>query len=225
MYPLEHRMCHHINDAKRYTDYFHKAILKYGQYGFEWSVLYLSDDEKILYEQEIFFIQSMGTKVPTGYNLTDGGKGGMRGYKASDETKEKIRKGNLGKKHTAAAIEKMRKSKLGKIFSDEHKLHLSLANLSKLGKPNAMKGRKHTEESKRKMSLSRTGEKNWWTGVSHSEEHNRKISESEKGKVVSEETKKKISLAHKGKKQSPEHIAKRFSVIKANKLKKLNGGL
>ena len=60
-----------------------------------------------------------------------------------------------------------------------------------------VKGFKHTEESKKKMSISRKG---------HfiSEETKRKISESEKGKYVSDETGKKISEANKGRKFSEE---------------------
>ena len=48
------------------------------------------------------------------------------------------------------------------------------------------KGRKHTEEAKRKMSEAKKGKK-------HTEETKRKISESRKGRKHSEETRRKIS--------------------------------
>lgn len=52
------------------------------------------------------------------------------------------------------------------------------------------KGR-HSEESKRKMSISRTGK-------TLSKESRNKISESHKGLIMSDETKKKIGIANKG---------------------------
>ena len=48
------------------------------------------------------------------------------------------------------------------------------------------KGRKHSEETKRKMSISRKGR-------IFSEETRRKISEAKKGKKLSEEMKRKMS--------------------------------
>ena len=52
-----------------------------------------------------------------------------------------------------------------------------------MGRP---KGYKHTEESKRKMSLAKIG-------VPKSEEHKRHISEANKGKVITEEVRRHMS--------------------------------
>lgn len=52
-----------------------------------------------------------------------------------------------------------------------------------MGRP---KGYKHTEESKRKMSLAKIG-------VPKSEEHRRHISEANKGKVITEEVRRHMS--------------------------------
>lgn len=56
-------------------------------------------------------------------------------------------------------------------------------------------GRKHTEETKKKMSLSskHKGPK----GIPLSEDHKRKISESQKGKIISDKTREKMKLAWK----------------------------
>lgn len=56
-------------------------------------------------------------------------------------------------------------------------------------------GLKHTEETKKAMSVARTGHV-------FSEEHNRKISESRNGITFSDETKRKMSEAKKGKPSS-----------------------
>lgn len=90
------------------------------------------------------------------------------------------------------------------------------------------KGKKHTEESKKKIGLKSIGRKNW-LGKTHSEETKRKISETKKGtklteehirkvveklrgRSVSEETRKKIaksnSNTNKGRKLTEEHKRK-----------------
>ena len=64
-------------------------------------------------------------------------------------------------------------------------------------KPPGNKGKKFSEEHKRKMSEANKGRK-------LSEEHIRKLSESHKGIRLSDETKRKLSEIHKGKKLSDE---------------------
>lgn len=63
----------------------------------------------------------------------------------------------------------------------------------------AMKGRKFSEEHKKKISESLKGKKNPLYGKHPSEEAKKKMSEAKKGHQVSEETKKKISEYRKGK--------------------------
>jgi len=62
-----------------------------------------------------------------------------------------------------------------------------------------IKGSHCTEEQKRIISESKMGNTNW-LGRKHSEETKVKISEAHKGMIVSEEAKKKISEANKGNK-------------------------
>lgn len=66
-------------------------------------------------------------------------------------------------------------------------------------------GRKHSDESKLKMSLSRKGK----TGTPCTEERKIKMAEERRGIKLSEEHKQKISLGLTGKKMSPEAIEKR----------------
>lgn len=74
------------------------------------------------------------------------------------------------------------------------------------GKPSPMKGikgKKHSEETRRKISEALKGKK-------ISKKHRRKISEAQKGKKISQETKRKISEALKGKKKSQESVRKQI---------------
>lgn len=67
-------------------------------------------------------------------------------------------------------------------------------------KSESMKGFRHTEETKRKMSEARRGEKNYFYGKHHTEESKNKLSKANKGRKTSEETKKKLSEVTKGSK-------------------------
>ncbi len=75
---------------------------------------------------EKFFIKTLKTKSPTGYNLTDGGEG-IVGLKRTLEHRRKISIANTGKKHSIASRMKMRASKIGKPFLPEHRAKLSKA--------------------------------------------------------------------------------------------------
>ena len=84
--------------------------------------------------------------------------------------------------------------------------------LHNLGKPSGMKGKHHSEESRKKMSESQKGENNPRFGKHHSAESRNKISEAKKGennpmfgkpawnkgKHPSEEARKKMSESKKG---------------------------
>jgi hypothetical protein len=73
------------------------------------------------------------------------------------------------------------------------------------GDKNPFYGKKHSAESRKKMSDASSGEKNYFYGKSLSEDHKKKISESKKGekncwygKSFSEEHRKNMSDAKKG---------------------------
>lgn len=66
----------------------------------------------------------------------------------------------------------------------------------------ARTGKKHSEETRKKMSEKRKGKAPWNKGISgivHSEESNKKRSETMRGKLISEEHKAKISKSKTGK--------------------------
>lgn len=98
------------------------------------------------------------------------------------------------------------------------------------GKDNSMYGKKHSEETRKKMSEAHKGKKHSEEekrkisegnkGKKLSKEHCKKISEARKGSSISEETRKKLSEQRKGKKKSKEHAKKLVdNLIRANRMK------
>ena len=122
----------------------------------------------------------------------------MLGFKGcvghDEETKEKIRQGNLkwwaenDRPVTLETRRKISEANMGRTYemSDEGK-----KNISK-----AMKGRKFTEEWKKKLGAAHIGKV-------VSKETRKKMSEAGKGRKFSEETRKKMSEAAKKRKRGP----------------------
>lgn len=92
-----------------------EAINKYGKENFTKEILeYIEDDDehKKTSEREKYWIKKENTMYPNGYNISPGGEGGItseiakrsaatrkeKGYKMSEEVKEKISKSNKNKK-------------------------------------------------------------------------------------------------------------------------------
>lgn len=129
----------------------HSAILKYGWDNFKHEILYSGLTKEEAEDYEIRLIaEHRATEPEFGYNHSTGGSVN-RGYHLSaerraqisvearnrqvkDETKEKLRQVNLGKKHSAAAKEKMREAKLGKKLSEETRVKMKQSNRGKRNK-------------------------------------------------------------------------------------------
>lgn len=118
-----------------------KAIEKYGWDGFEHIVIYNELSEKQAKEFEVLFIEHFDTTNPQkGYNLTIGGDG-VRGFKASSETKLKMSLAKSGASHP----------NYGKHLDDDVKKKIS-SGLK--GNKNAV-GAIRSEETKLKISHSK----------------------------------------------------------------------
>lgn len=154
------------------------AIQKYDKENFKFEVILQGWDREHVLSMETYFIKEFNTLSPNGYNLTTGGeltiysneskikmsiarKGvysgknhPLYGKPRSDDTKEKLRKANIGKIIPQEIRDKISKSNNGKgrniKLSDEHKQKLRLANL----------GNSHSQETKDKISKSSMGIKN-----------------------------------------------------------------
>ena len=107
--------------------------------------------EEEMCSDEQYYIKFFNTLWPNGYNLTEGGDGGV----PCEETRRKI----------------------------------SIAS----------KGKKISEEQKKKLSEKMKGRTSPMKGKPMSDEAKKKIGEANKGKTLSEETRKKLSESHKGK--------------------------
>jgi group I intron endonuclease len=95
---VDQRWKYHLYAAKTGSlCHLHKAIRKYGPPSFMVETLAQFVDEISLDFAERKFIKELGTKVPAGYNLTDGGEGtsGLR-RPCSEETKKKISQSSRG---------------------------------------------------------------------------------------------------------------------------------
>lgn len=88
-YSLHRRKQIHLSKHTNYKSYFHSSLLK-NLLNFEWDILVsVSTDSKEKLKRELdylekFYILYFKSKVPNGYNLTDGG-GGCLGTKMSEE--------------------------------------------------------------------------------------------------------------------------------------------
>ena len=131
-----------------------------------------------------------------------------RGKKRSQEVRNEISK-SISEWHKNPEIkERLSKSLRGRKLSDEHRQKLSDSHM---GKVSGMKGKKHTEASRKKMSESQKRAIRVYTedGLNRireasrnrvvSDETREKIRQSHLGKIASEETRRKQSLAKKGK--------------------------
>jgi group I intron endonuclease len=193
---IDKRIISHKNNLKNNTSnsrYLQNAYNKYGKENFVFYIIEKCNIE-ILDEREIFWVKELDSHCTiNGYNISWGGEFTTRGFKHSEETKNKLREINKNFRHSEETKMRISKTKKGIKFSEEHIKKLSESHIgykfsdeTKEKMSKIMKGRIFSEESKRKMSEANKGK-------IFSEEHRKHISESQIGKKCSEETKIKMS--------------------------------
>jgi group I intron endonuclease len=143
---VQGRWSAHISVAKRGSStHLHRALRKYGEENFVIEILEDNIPREFANERERYWVTHFNT-FNEGYNMTAGG-GGLFGYKHSEATKEKCRRANLGRPCW----------KKGKSFPPLP-LEMRRKISEKLkGRPSPMKGRRLSQEQRRRMSASRLG--------------------------------------------------------------------
>lgn len=150
--------------AKGACPVLHSAIKKYGIESFVFTHIANAFDHESACEIERLLIIQHNTKIPFGYNITEGG-GGTFGLKKTDEVKNRIRQSNIGKnlgktasEETKAKMSAIHKSRPRQPWSDEtkEKIRQSLTGRkmpeSEKPKHASFLGRMHSEETKAKIS-------------------------------------------------------------------------
>lgn len=102
------RIRKHRNSGK-YDTAFARAIAKYGFENFKYTVIERDLDFDEVDEAESIYITTFNTLSPNGYNLTEGGIKGKR----SEETKNRISNGQLGRILSQETKDKISASHLG----------------------------------------------------------------------------------------------------------------
>lgn len=146
--------------------YITNARNKYGTENFKTKILKECETQEQLNFWEQYYIKKLNTKVPNGYNLTDGGDG-ISGYHFSVESKKKMSDAKIGKYVGENSWN------YGVKRSDEFKTALS----------ERQKGKKHTEEWKKNMSVNNP---KYWLGK------HRSIIEKEKMSKKKDDVKRKV---------------------------------
>ncbi len=93
-----------LQNSQHINSHLQAAWNKYGENSFKVYVLEKCPCE-LLNEREEYYINSLCTKT-NGYNQTDGG-GGRRGYKLSEQSRQKLAAASTGKKHSEETKRKL----------------------------------------------------------------------------------------------------------------------
>jgi group I intron endonuclease len=197
-----------------------KAIKKYGKKNFiRIKIKNIAENVNHLMLEE-YYIRLFDTLEPNGYNISP--TGGL----------------SICGQHSEKSKKKISESKRGIKFSEEHRKNLSKSHKDKpgwqaitneirkengkklKGKTTWMKGKKHTQETKQKISKSKKLNP---VHTVHTPEGIEKIRIAMKNRIVSEETREKMSKSMKGRippnkgKKCSEETRKKMSIAKKEK--------
>ena len=159
-------MNRHLRGSKNPNSIFHHAIKKHGWDVFIWEII---DNNTVKTEDELYllekkYVDQLNSISPNGYNSTVGGRGGYsavpwnKGIKIPEEKKINMY-GHKPSEEVKTQIGLTQKGKPKKPCTDSRRSKISLI----------LKGRTHTEQSKKNMGAPKKGRK-------LSEEHKKNIS-------------------------------------------------
>jgi len=139
---LESRRRAHFSPSSK-CPYICNAVKKYGKENFDFVLLEALPTIEISNEREKYWIEFLGTLSPRGYNLRYGGDAGGR---PSQETIEKVRKGNLGRIHSEEEKERRAASLRGRKNTPETIERMRFAAKNKPPEKCSMFGKKRPQE-------------------------------------------------------------------------------
>lgn len=153
-----------------------EAYKKYGESNFNATYICEADSRAELDELEISYIQHYRNILGTEnvYNIADGGQGGDF-YPMTIERRQKIGNALRGRKRDPEVVKRCAEKQRGHIVSEESRQKSRMSNL----------GQKRSEEARKHMSMNHADvnkAKNPFFGKKHSEESLRKIGEAAKGR-------------------------------------------
>ncbi len=198
---IHRRMLHHryeLENGFHHCDYFQNSFDKYGIDNFKLEILEKIDlsvfNEDYLYEREKYYIKLYKSNNPNfGYNMTTGGRG-----KAGIPMTKKIKKALKSGRKPTSDITRKRISDAGK-------------------------GRKHSKETKEKMSKSKKGKPQYWNMKGQkknlSKEERKKIGDRTRGIPKTIEHRLKSSKSNMGIKKYPNRIKPASEYIGVSKMK------
>ena len=138
---------------------FHRALKKYELESFSWRVIVEESDVELLNRFEIYTIIFLDSRVPKGYNITQGGDGAS-GFVRSVQDRE--RKSEAAKRQWQSEELRRRAGERTKRWWKNPENREKIEKIKRVnseiaqGRVPWMKGRKHTEETKAKMRLARS---------------------------------------------------------------------
>jgi hypothetical protein len=142
---------------------------------------------------EISFIKAVGSRVPCGYNMTDGGDG-ARGYRHTEKWKQELSRRQKGCIQPPEAVARMRISLTGRKLSEAHVAKCKAR----------MTGTTHTAETKQQMAES--AKTRWIVNPRiTSPEESERLRTLAIGRVNTPEHNAAISKANKGVVRTPEN--------------------
>jgi group I intron endonuclease len=171
---------------------FYNALVKYGFENFELSVLASLASQSLLDRAEILAIWREKTLKPHGYNLNAGGNNAI----PTEETREKMAdKARNRSEETLKNMSDAAKRKWENMTEEEKAKSISHLSWGK-GEDNPFYGKKHTEETRKKISEAQLGPNNHWRGKPKSLEWKLKLKASNRrnGVPVDEELPLYVSL-------------------------------
>ena len=167
-----------LGSNKHNNEHLQNAYNTYGEDNFKFYIVEECDYKSLDDLERYYILQYKTYDREYGYNIELGGK---RNNPMSDETKEKLRKANIGKKMSEETKQKISKANTGMKMPDSQRNALREYHT----------GLHHSEETKRKIGIASRKE-------NRSAETLAKMSESSKRENLSEETLRKMSESHKG---------------------------